>query len=429
MRWPVEQVLGLAPDAASVVAARASASPGRWAELGSSDAAVWGFSRGSGKSPYQVCVALDGPAYRCSCPSRKIPCKHALGLLLLWSGGQVADAAEPVWVGEWLAERESRAARRAGPAGERDEEAAARRQARRAERVAAGVAELDGWLTDQVRRGLGTLERGGSSAFAAVAARMVDAQAPGLAAGLRRAGEAAGRGRDWPGRVLDELAQLHLLVSAHAQLDSLPDGLADTVRSRLGYTMDTAEVVAGGERVTDHWLVLGVVDQVDERLVTRRVWLRGKETGRPALILTFAVPGRPLDNSLRTGATVPATLAFYPGAQPLRAVVAERAETSHPGRPPGDSVAETLAGYAKALATDPWLDRWPVLLDQVSPSQVDTGWALADPAGDALPLRQYADPWPLLAVSAGKPVTVGGEWSPAGLLPLSCWDGERPVRL
>jgi SWIM zinc finger len=427
MRWSAERVLGLAPDLASAQAARGLVAGSRWRECGASDAAVWGFCAGSGKAPYQVSVELSGPAFRCSCPSRKVPCKHALGLLLLWSAGTVPDAAEPVWVGEWLAERASRAARPSG--GEPDEEARRRRQERRAERVAAGVAELDGWLADQMRRGLGAFERGGSSAFAAVAARMVDAQAPGLAGGLRRAGEVAGRGRDWPSRVLEELAMLHLLVRAHARLAELPDGLVDTVRTRLGYTVDTADVVASGERVADRWIVLGVVEQVDERLVTRRVWLRGQESGRPALILSFAVPGAPMDTSLVPGIAVPATLAFYPGAQPLRAVVVDRAEGEAAARPQGQPVAAALAGYAGALAADPWLERWPVLLDQVSPATVDGRWALVDQAGDALPLRQSADPWPLLAVSAGHPLTVGGEWSAVGLLPLSCWDVDRPVRL
>ncbi|HEV2778836.1 MAG TPA: SWIM zinc finger family protein, partial [Actinophytocola sp.] len=289
--------------------------------------------------------------------------------------------------------------------------------------------ELRRWLADLVRRGLADAQRESWDFFDQPAARMVDAQAPGLASGLRRAGDVAGRGRDWPGRVLEELAQLHLLVSAHARLDELPAGLAATVRTRLGYTTEVADVVAAGERVADRWLVLGLVDQVDEWLTTRRVWLRGLETGRPALVLSFAAPGRQLDTSLVPGFAVPGELAFYPAAQPLRAVVAEREEAVAAGRPAGDPVDAALAGYAEALAADPWLERWPMLLGSVAPATVDGGWCLVDTDGDALPLRAGADPWPLLAVSGGGPVPVAGEWSRAGLLPLSCWDGERPVRL
>jgi hypothetical protein len=429
MRWSAEQVLGLAPDSASASAAGGQAAPAKWAETGASEAAVWGQCRGSGKSPYEVCVDLAGPGFRCTCPSRKVPCKHALGLLLMWSSEGVAEATEPEWVDAWLKQRATTAARRSSGDGVKDEAAALRRQERRAERISAGVAELDGWLTDQVRRGLGALERGGPAEFTAVAARMVDAQASGLASGLRKAAEAIGRGRDWPGRVLAELGSLHMLVSAHGRLDTLPEGLAATVRTRLGLRTDTASVLASGERVTDRWVVLGVVDQVEEDLVTRRTWLRGWESGQPALILAFAPPGVPMDNTFAASTAVQATLAFYPAAVPLRAVSAEHGAVSLAPHPEGLSVAAALAGYATALAIDPWLDRWPMLLDGVTPGTVDGGWALVDRAGDALPVRQVPDLWPLLSVSAGNPLTVAAEWSAAGLRPLSCWDGDRPVRI
>jgi hypothetical protein len=426
-RWSAEQVLGLAPDAASANAARSQASPVRWPESGASEAAVWGRCQGSGKAPYRVLVDLSGPAYKCSCPSRKIPCKHALGLLLLWSAGGVDEAPEPTDVGEWLAARRVERPEPGGPV--KDEAAAARRQARRAERVSAGVAELDGWLTDQVRRGLGALERGGGNEFHAVAARMVDAQASGLAAGLRRAGEVAGRGRDWPSRVLEELGLLYLLATAYGRVDELPEGLAATVRARVGFSTSAADVLASGEQVSDLWTVIGIFDQVDDQLVSRRTWLRGTRTDRPALILAFAPPGAPLDNSFAVGTAVPATLAFYPGSQALRALPVERDEPIPARRPLGESVTAALERYAQALAADPWLDRWPVVLEDVAPATVDSAWVLVDTTGDALPVRPAVDMWPLVAISAGRPVLVAGEWTSAGLRPLSCWDGERAVRL
>nr|BFE81137.1 hypothetical protein GCM10020093_037380 [Planobispora longispora] len=73
---------------------------------------MWGECKGSGSKPYRACVDLSGPAYRCSCPSRKFPCKHALGLLLLWSADGVPDADAPAdWVAEWLDQRRVRAER------------------------------------------------------------------------------------------------------------------------------------------------------------------------------------------------------------------------------------------------------------------------------------------------------------------------------
>src|SRR5262249_14890415 len=151
--WSVEQVLALAPDPAAQRAARGLAGPGPWRELGcrplgGEDATVvWGLCLGSGSSPYQTCVDISEPAFKCSCPSRKIPCNHALGLLLRWASSGVVEGPPPAWVAEWQAGRTERAARaqsrREAATAPVDEETAQRRaassartSARRAERIA-----------------------------------------------------------------------------------------------------------------------------------------------------------------------------------------------------------------------------------------------------------------------------------------------------
>jgi hypothetical protein len=48
--------------------------------------------------------------------------------------------------------------------------------------VSVGLTELELWLGDQVRTGLAGLPRAGYAHFDAIAARMVDAQAPAVAA-------------------------------------------------------------------------------------------------------------------------------------------------------------------------------------------------------------------------------------------------------
>ena len=172
-RWSRDQVLALAPDAASRKTSERVAAPGLWSETGCHEgedgAAVWGSCKGSGAKPYRACVDLSGPAYRCTCPSRKFPCKHALALLLLWSEGGVWAAPAPAdWVAEWIDERRERSDRagrrraaRAPGAEAADPEAQRRRLQQRERRVAAGLEELDRWLQDQVRGGLAEAHRAG----------------------------------------------------------------------------------------------------------------------------------------------------------------------------------------------------------------------------------------------------------------------------
>ncbi|MDG4865084.1 SWIM zinc finger family protein, partial [Streptomyces sp. T-3] len=153
VRWTTDQVLALAPDAASRKAGSKLGAAGPWSEAGSSsEGAVWGLCKGSGSKPYQTVVDTTGPAYKCSCPSRKFPCKHALGLLLLWAGeddtvGAVPDTTAPEWAEQWLAGRREKTAEREQASressGAGDPEAARRRSERRAERVTAGATELE----------------------------------------------------------------------------------------------------------------------------------------------------------------------------------------------------------------------------------------------------------------------------------------------
>src|ERR1700744_2368868 len=89
-RWSTEHVLSLAPDAASQKAGGKLSGPSPWSGVGCGQGALWGACKGSGSTPYRTVVELATPAYQCSCPSRKFPCKHALGLLLLWSAGPEA---------------------------------------------------------------------------------------------------------------------------------------------------------------------------------------------------------------------------------------------------------------------------------------------------------------------------------------------------
>jgi hypothetical protein len=443
-------VLGLAPDSGSRRAAERLAGGAAWSGTGRAGELVWGLCAGSGARPYQVALDLSGPsgpAYKCSCPSRKFPCKHALGLLLTWAAGGVPEQAgtddAPAFASDWIKGRTARAAGEvAKPKAPRDPVAAARRAAQRADRVSAGLSELETWLRDQVRAGLsGAAGQGGYGHAESIAARMVDAQAPGVAGTLRRLSPIPVSGDGWPGRLLAEYAQLHLLIRAYGALDGLPAPLAATVRSRVGFTTGREEVLAG-PGVTDHWLVLGRRDLLDAAVPARRIWLRGRDSGRFALLLLFApggvfpsggepgMDGAVPDAGLVPGTQLHADLHFYPGQPAMRAVIGTRhGEPSAAPQPDeADEVNGLLDRWSVALGQDPWLTEWPAVVAGV-PVPDEAGWRFADSSGRAVPLLGPEPAWPLLAVSGGYPVALAGEWSPAGLTPLTVWHGDRAVQL
>ena len=387
---------------------------------------LWGRCRGS--ATYTVAVA-PGRAYVCSCPSRKSPCKHALALLLRWADGLVVPGEAPAWA--TTAQPATR--REAGPGHEPDRDAAAARAAERRAKVEAGLDELDRWLHDQVRTGLSTWERNPWAQVEAVAARMVDAQAPGVAGMLRGLPGLLARSDStaWPERLLDALAGLHLLVVAHRGIDRLPVDLAATVASRVGYPVAKATVLARPP-VVDRWWALGAVDSVEGRLETRRVWLRGLATGGWAMLLSFAVPGAGLDDTVAVGDVLHAAVHPYAGAGEHRVLLGEQwpADEERPApisdpTPIAESVAAAERRWAVQVAADPWASRMPVVLRAVPVPPARTGepWHLGDADGGAVRLvRTPFEPWPLLAASAGEPVEVFGEWGPGGLSPLRLLD-------
>ncbi|UGY93203.1 SWIM zinc finger family protein [Streptomyces gobiensis] len=440
VRWTAEQVLALAPDAASRKAGGKLAAPGPWSEAAAADGALWGLCKGSGSKPYQTVVDIEGPGYQCSCPSRKFPCKHALGLLLLWAADEgtvgAATREPPEWAGQWLAGRRARGRRPGGDGAERkqpaDPVAARRRAERRAQRIAAGATELEQRLADLLRGGIASADQAGYARWDEMAARMVDAQAPGLAARIRELSAIPGTGAGWPARLLEECALLHLLNQGYLGLDRLPGPLAATVRSHVGLTTDAATLL-DGEGIRDGWLVLGQRDTDEGRLAVRRIWLLGQRRGRLALLLSFGAAGRAPELTLPVGSVLDAELAYYPAARPLRATLGERHTPPVPGGvPAGVRVGEALAAYGAALCDDPWLDGWPTVLRGVTPIPDGEFWQIADQEGDAaLPLVPGArtSRWRLAAISGGGPVTVFGECGHRGFTPHTVWSEGEAVPL
>jgi hypothetical protein len=444
MAWSADQVLALAPDDSSAKAGRGQAVPARWSGLGASDRAVWGLCQGSGAKPYETVVDLTEPAFKCSCPSRKFPCKHALGLMLLWAQDPGATPAgdPPPWAAEWLATRDERAATQ----GARDEpmradtavaddgdgdgtraRAAERRAGQREQRIADGLDELELWLEDLVRQGLAHAERQSWSHFDQAASRLVDAQAPGLARRVRQLGAVIGGGAGWPDRALAHAGTLALLVAAYRRQDALDPALRAEVRSQVGWNTSQEQVLAG-ERIADEWDVVGAAHDEDDRLHVRRTWLWGRRAGRWALLLDFAAGRRPLPPAPAPGHRVAAELAFYPAAAPLRAVIAEPPVVTGAadGLPALDSVAAAFEHRARILGANPFADRVPVAL-RATVAEDGGRFALRDDDGAALAVHPAyaADGYELLALSGGRPVGVFGEWLDGGVRPLSAAaDGE-----
>jgi len=496
------KVQQLAYDATALATAEKLTHAGAWSKIGRSERAIWGAS----DSGYSVQADLTDPTpvTRCPCPSRRFPCKHGLALLLLaaraWD--QLPLVSEPSWVSDWQAQRELTRAKqlaRLGQANERAERAERialgnaseadqaahsqaqaeqeKRAAARDKKVRAGLERLGLWLEDLVRQGLGRLETATSELWETEARRLVDAQLPGLAGRMRALGEIARNDTSGLETTFFELGKLALACEAERHMARLPPPARADLRQLLGFTLTEDEVVAHGDLVGDSWLVLTNLrdeEGVSPRLVVERTWLRGRDSGRFAVLVAFEVGrtrGRdpapaPTPQRARpeVGSSFDATLAYWPSATPLRARIVTCDESvdesvdesgdesvdesvdesgdepgDESGDEPGDEaiqaapaqvaapdpIAALLTHAAEAFGHNPWLVRMPVWLEGVRIAQGDRGQLVvcADPFAGAscLPLDGVAPTAPvwLLAISGGHPIDLMGEWNGAVLMPLA----------
>jgi hypothetical protein len=450
MAISLTDVEGLAPDQGSLSAARKLLKPSGWPLLAEGENLIWGECQGSGATPYRVIVHEGDRGYKCTCPSRKFPCKHSLALMWMRAEGKVAfnSAPRPDWVDDWLSRRRGPQAKpadaeagaaRAAPsiaaaaeepdAVEKSAEAIARAQAQsarlRAEREAAileGLEQLDLWATDRLERGLLSFASEAQTQCKAIARRMVDAKAGGLALRIERLGVDLFTIPDAlrPSFLMRALGDLHLIAAAYRRQGALDAALVADVRRAVGWSQTRDELLhdPAASSVRGDWVVLATRAETQpdklRRFETYLALAGGEQTY--ACLMDFApVSAGARGSGFVAGEIFSGRVVFYPSAAPSRALLAERAQTQAPPRWRAVfSISEALADYEAAAARLPWLDERPMALRAVQARASGESLWLADDAG-AIPLLGGAD---ILALDGAGVMDVFGLWNGALFRPL-----------
>lgn len=458
-----ERIEGLAPDQASLAAALKLVKPATWPMLAANaDASVlWGECQGSGSTPYRVVVSPDDTGYKCTCPSRKFPCKHVLALLWLKldKPERFEIATTPQWVEEWSARRRPGTDRpparpepddgapkptpslaaaiiEGEPAKPADPKAAARAEAQRqrvkAEReeaVLAGLDDLDRWTLDQLTHGMAGFAARCQSAVRTLSTRLVDAKAGGLAGRLDRLAADLFRmpENQRADIAIERLAAMTLIASAYRRQDRLPPLLREDVRRAAGWAARREELLAddSAPRVATRWLAAANLAEVQpDKLRRQETWLVNAQPaeGQPrvAVLIDYVpVAGGASGFAIEPGEQLDGEVVFYPSAAPLRGLLASRKPaTASAAWPKGHrGLGPALEEFAARLAGLPWLEAWPLLASEVAIQIAGKGLlVVADGDGNMLPLdRGQADAvLPLVGLD--------------GLTVLVLWDG-RTARL
>ena len=420
-----EQIRGAAPDHATRRAADELARGDNWGQAGCSNLdgsdgrLLWAeFAEGK-RAPVHTTVLLPTTHVACSCAATRFPCRHILGLLLRDQKSALDLRLPPDWATRADNMRSGRA----------DTGSDVTHDSRR-EKLIAGMADLQRWLGDVARQGLAGLPQSRRHEWPAAANRLADAYAPEAAREVRELSLLPGSAPDWPERLLPRLGRLALLCAAFQRLDELPPGEQADALTAAGQPPRP-----GDDCVSDTWLVAGVRQEYENKQRRERVWLHGRASGRWALLSNVRPAYRLEGLCLPAGAMLTGELGFVPSAWPLAArPTTELMLEDIPDLDvlPGGDVNDVVTGYAAALAANPWLRRYPALLDEAFVEPPGAGsllWRLRDRRGHTLPLPpRFGHGWHLLALAADRPLALFGEWDGTHFTPLSARrDGWRAL--
>jgi hypothetical protein len=431
MNLTLDIARSLAPDENTLQRAEGLTSPRKWIFVERTERALWGESRGSGSEPYRAIVDLNGPAYKCSCPVKRFPCKHTLALLLMAADGNTQNFGAntpPPYVTEWLDARDRRTAAKATPRTEeqiqKSEAAKDKTRTDRLELMADGIHDLQNRLLDLIREGIANLDNTPPQYWNDFAARMVDAKVGGVSRRIKSWASLKQRYPDnWYEQLLAEMGTLYLFTKAFQKFDILPESLQDDLLIQAGMTIKKEDLFAQ-TGVIDDWFVLGQVKKVEEdNLTSRRVWLIGRESGKIALVLDFAFGNTGFSTAWLNGYVYKAEVVFYPAAFPLRVAVKTMEQAAVFSQIVGfQNFTQFLNAYSTAVAQNPWLETYPVLVANVIPVFFEKQFYLIDAEKKQLKLEVDKNQelgWQIMALSSGKPLAVFGEWEHETLTPLS----------
>lgn len=411
----------LAPNAAAVKNGQNLVRKNSFTELSRTDSGdlLFGLCAGSGKLPYACSVDFmvpEKPVFRCTCPSRQFPCKHALGLLYAYAEGK--DFAVKEVPGEIAAKRDKAEKREENKAKQEEnrEEAKPKKVNKSALRKKMqaqleGLDQLEKLALALVRGGLGAVDARRIKELKGYVKELGNYYLPGAQNELRRLLIVLGeepRNEEGYSYAMEQLTVIHALIrkgrahlNARLEDPELALDAESTIDEWLGHARQLSELKSFG-RIKDHAELIQLAfhsynDLAREEFVDEGYWL---DLGSADIHRTVSY--RPYkaaklmreEDSFFEVAQIP-TLYVYPGDMNTRVRYEEMASRPVGAEDYHKIRAAAIRTYADAVKQvrqqlkTPLGDKRPVLLLQAARIGVTEGgqFTATDEAGQSIVLE------------------------------------------
>lgn len=438
----IQDLLSMSPDAKTSEGARRLYFSRRWRLLAGDGKWLWGEFETNSPKPLRAAVDLLHANFFCNCRSRYRPCTHALSLVMILHNqpDRIVVNSPPEWVMEHQASLLPKSSEEESEVAAQKEQTGAnlasippvqlggidltdKKTTDRLALMSSGIDELELRLLDIATRGLADTNMLGADFWLDTANRLTDAKLGGLGNRLRAMVRVGEPKLEQQSRVIGDL---YLAIRAWKKQEALPEKRRLELLQYTGINLKKDQVHNQGSR-EDHWLVMGTAEGQEDRLRFRRVWLRGEQRKRYALLLDYAFGEQAFERSWPLASSWQGSVHYFPGSYPQRALFPypTRGGKPYDGLSGYPDFAAMLHDYQRALALQPWLPTYPVYLAEVRPMTKDGIFTLLDNHDHPLPLpADYQNFYTLLAAGGGVPISLFAEFDGSYLRPLSLFTGN-----
>lgn len=424
------QIDSLAPDQASIKAGKGLATLSKWQNIGFSEFALWGECQGSGSTPYKSQIDTRTFTFKCSCPSRKFPCKHGLGLMYLFVDNQSSFGNNmPTWVEEWIKSRDDRKQKQEEKKENPktiDPEKKAKTEEKRFESINQGLDDLEIWLHDFIRRGFDSVKSESYSFFNQIASRMVDYKASGLSRRLKELSSLSSSGKEHD-ILLKKISKIYLLIKAFRNINNLPEKIQEDIKTQIGLTKTQDEILSLPS-IKDNWFILGNLFEEEDNLKTKKTFLYGLETKKIAMVLDFSVAKRPFSNTdLMTGKVFSGEIIYYPSNLELRAIIKSKDFIEYKNNIEINSTIDHIYNlYSESLSKNPFIEKIPCFLSNINIHYTDKDeFILFEDKNFIYVNKSFKENFELILLTKSEKFNIFGEFNGKSFLPICIFQENR----